>query len=213
MNHRSFFPAARLAGALLFAAIVSGCAIGPQFVRTQVTSYNDWPTLPASKTYTFARTLEYQSSLELKSYEDIVRDELALQGFKYAAERAQVDLIVTLRPSVTLTRVRVRDPWPVDPFWSPYGFYGRGRFGWYEPYWSAFDDFNDSTIDVFHRRLEMDIDSKSVSGRRYYEGRVDTDSQADSFQAIAPYLVRALFTDFPGNNGQTRQIDIPIERR
>ena len=59
----------------------------------------------------------------------------------------------------------------------------------------------------------MDIDSKAVAGRRYYEGRVETSSQAESFKAVAPYLVRALFTEFPGNNGQTRRVDVPIERR
>ena len=66
---------------------------------------------------------------------------------------------------------------------------------------------------VVQRRLEMDIDSKSVAGRRYYEGRVETSSEAESYKAIVPYLVQALFTDFPGNNGETRKVDVTVPRR
>lgn len=213
MQHPLMRGAVKLLIAAAFAASVAGCAIGPRIVQTQVTNYNAWSTLPADRSYTFARTLEYQSSLELKSYEDIVRDELALKDFKYVPDAAQANLIVTLRPSVTDTRLRVRDPWPIDPFWSSYGFYGRRAYGWYGPYWSGFDDFNSYTVNVAHRRLEMDIDSKSITGKRYYEGRVETSSEAESFQAIVPYMVRALFVDFPGNNGQTRQVDVPVERK
>lgn len=199
-----------LSAVALAVALSAGCAIGPRVVQTEVTSYDEWAALPADRSYAFARTLEFRNSLEVKSYEDIVRDELALQGFRPAADPAQANLIVTLRPSSSTTRVRTRDPWPVDPFWSPFGFYGR-RGGWYDPYWSAFD--HDYTVDVVKRRLELDIDSRTVAGRRYYEGRVETSSEAASPQALVAAMVRALFSDFPGNNGQTRQVDIPVERQ
>ena len=211
MNNRWMTRAVRALATALAVATLAGCAFGPQFVRTEVTSYNEWAALPADRSFTFARTLEYQSSLEVKSYEDIVRDELVLKGFKYTGEPAQANMIVTLRPSVTGTRVRVRDPWPVDPFWGPYGFYGRRGFGWYDPYWSFYNDFNYSTVDVFHRKLEMDIDSRATAGKRYYEGRVETTTQTESMQEVVPYLVRALFVDFPGNNGQTRRVDVPVQ--
>ena len=205
---------ARAATALLAAALLAGCALGPQIVQTQVTNYNEWSALPADRSFAFARTLEYQSSLEVKSYEDIVRDELVLKGFKFVAEPTQANLIVTLRPSSTTTRLRVRDPWPIDPFWGSYGgFYGRRFGGWYGPYGPyGFDNFNSYPVDVVQRRLEMDIDSRATAGKRYYEGRVETSSDAEAFKDIAPAMVQALFTDFPGNNGQTRRIDVPVPR-
>ncbi len=215
MNKQMMTAAMRWLLAATAVALIAGCALGPQIVHTQVTNYNEWATLPADRSFAFSRTLEYQSSLELKSYEDIVRDELTLKGFQYVPDASQANLIVTLRPSSTTTRLRVRDPW-FDPFWYPYGgFYGRRTFGWYgyDPYWSSFDSFYSSPVDVVNRRLEMDIDSKSTSGKRYYEGRVETSSNADSFKAVVPYLVQALFVDFPGNNGQTRQVDVPIPRK
>lgn len=218
MNGRTMARATRAMLVVAAAATIAGCAIGPQIVRTQVTNYNDWSTLPADKTYSFARTLEYRGSLEVKSYEDIVRDELALKGFRFVPDPAQANLIVTLRPSSSTTRLRVRDPWPIDPFWGGYGgFYGRRFGGWYGPYgpygYSAFDNFNTYPVDVIQRRLEMDIDSRASAGKRYYEGRVETSSEADAFKDIVPAMVQALFTDFPGNNGQTRRIDVPLARK
>lgn len=200
--------------ALATLGALAGCATGPQLFHTQVTTFNEWASLPAEKTYVFSRTLEFQNSLELKSYEDIVRDELTLHGFKLATDPGNAKLTVTLRPSITTTQVRVRDPWP-DPFWGPYGgwyggFYGRRGFGWYDPFWSFPDSYSDYTIDVYRRRLELDIDSKTVAGKRYYEGRVESTGQSESLPAVMPYLIRALFTDFPGNNGQTRRVDVPV---
>ena len=206
-------------------AIMAGCASGPRLVRTDVTAFNeDWSALPASRTYVFKRTLEFQGSLEVKSYEDIVRDELAIRGFRRVDDETQAALVVTLRPTVLSARVRVRNQWPIDPFIGPAGFYGRGFYGgagWYGgyggfgpfgpygPYGSAFDD-DGYAVDVSRQRLELDIDSRTVSGKRYYEGRVETSGQRDLTVAM-PYLIRALFSDFPGNNGQTRQVDVPME--
>ena len=207
----------RLVAALAVVAVLSGCASGPRLIHTDVTSFNEWAALPPDRTYAFARTLEYQRSLEVKSYEDLVRDELALQGFRLVPGAEQASLIVTLRPSLVATRVRVRDRWGASPFWAPYGFYGGRGYGWYGPYGGYgpfgppfFDGFDDYTVDVLHRKLEMEIDARSPAGKRYYEGRVETSGQGESMKTVIPYLVRALFTDFPGNNGQTRRVDVPV---
>ena len=199
---------------LAVAWMLGGCATGPQLIHAQVTAFNEWSTLPPEKTYVFSRTLEFQNSLELRSYEDIVRDELTLQGFKLATDPGRAQLTVTLRPSISTSQVRVRDAWPVDPFWRPYGgWYGRRGLGWYDPYWSFPDAYSDYTIDVYRRRLELDIDSKTVAGKRYYEGRVESTGQTETLPAVMPYLIRALFADFPGNSGQTRRVDVPVERK
>jgi hypothetical protein len=203
--------------AALAAALLSGCATGPRLVRTDVTTFNDWPSLPADRSYAFARTLEYRDSLEVRSYEDLVRDALATQGFTLASDPSSANLVVTLRPSEIGATVRVHDPW--SGYWGgfgPYGgFYGRG-FAWYDPLWnygygSAFA--NDFSVEVVQRRLELDIDSRGTSGKRYYEGRVESSGAADSLPRAMPILIRALFVDFPGNNGQTRRVDVPVARR
>ncbi len=196
----------RLLLAVGLAIALGGCATGPRQVQTQVTSFNDWSALPG-KSYVFARTLEYQSSLEMKSYEDVVRDEMARQGFTLAADSSAAQVVVTIRPSVAVTQLRVRDPWPYDPFGRGFGWYGRRGFGGYDPFWNDWREYN---VDVYRRRVELDIDSRTVAGKRYYEGRVENTGDTDDLPAAMPYLIRALFADFPGNNGQTRRVDVPI---
>ena len=204
-----------LIGAALLAGL-SGCATTPPVMHTQVTTFNQWTQVPADKSYVFGRTLEFQNSLELKRYEDIVRDELTLKGFKEAANPAQAKLTVTLRPSISSRDVRVRDPWPADPFWRPYGWYGsrfgHRPFGWYDPYWS-FPRYSDYSVTVYRHRLELDIDARGAEQKRLYEGRVESDGDTDSLLPVMPYLIRALFTEFPGNNGATRRIDVPIDTK
>lgn len=217
--------AALLAGALLTAALAAGCATGPRIVRTEVTAFNQWSALPAERTYVFARTLEFENSLELKTYEDIVRDELAIQGFALAPEPARAALLVTLRPSISATRVRTRDPgfgpfYGYGGFGGPYGRFGSGAFGGYGPFYGGpfygggfFNDFDAVDVDIYRHRFELDIDSRNVAGKRFYEGRVETSDSNGANPTVMPALIRALFTDFPGNNGQTRRVDVPVERR
>ena len=211
--------AKRILGYLIGAALLGGlggCATTPPVVRTQVTTFNQWSQLPADKSYVFGRTLELQNSLELKTYEDIVRDELTLKGFKEAANPAQAKLTVTLRPSTASREVRLRDPWPADPFWGPYGWrggwYGGRPFGWYGSY-GSYSQFEDYSATVYRRKLELDIDSRGAESKRLYEGTVQSDGNTDTLLPVMPYLIRALFTDFPGNNGVTRRIDVPIEAK
>jgi hypothetical protein len=124
---------------------------------------------------------------------------------------------------MTSTTVRVRDQWPYDPWWGSYGgFYGPRYPGWYGSAWGPYGGFygggfygggfDDYAVDVRKVRLELDIDSRTVPGKRYYEGRVESTGRIDTLANGMPVLVRALFTDFPGNNGQTRRVDVPVTR-
>ena len=223
MNIRWERQTARVAGVALAIALLGGCATGPRIVRTEVTSFDQWATLPADRRYVFARTLEYQDSLEMKSYEDIVRDELVVQGLTVANDASQASLVVTLRPSTSSTRIRTRDPWPYG-YGGYYGHWGYGGLGGYGPFYGGpfyggpfyggayFNDFGTSDVDVYRHRIELDIDSKSVVGKRYYEGRVESSDDSSANAPVMPALIRALFSDFPGNNGQTRRVDVPVER-
>jgi len=199
-------------------ALFAACATEPRLVRTEVTSFDAWGTLPAERSFVFVRTLEYQNSLEMQSYENIVRDELQLRGFTLAPSAGDAALAVTLRPSVLSAQLRVREPF-LDPWWGGWGGFGPwgyggpragyGWGGWYGPYGfggglGTLDDYT-----IYRRRLELDIDSRTTAGTRYYEGRVENTGASDALQTVMPSLIRALFTDFPGNSGQTRRIDVP----
>jgi hypothetical protein len=57
----------------------------------------------------------------------------------------------------------------------------------------------------------MKIDRR-VDGQRLFEGRAEAISRSNRLQYLVPNLVDAMFTDFPGNSGETVRISIAPEK-
>jgi hypothetical protein len=53
----------------------------------------------------------------------------------------------------------------------------------------------------------MKIDN-AATGQRLFEGQAQAVSRSNRLQALVPNLVDAMFTDFPGNSGETVRITI-----
>lgn len=86
-----------------------------------------------------------------------------------------------------------------DPFWfsgSGYGPYGRYDRGFYDRY------------TVYKSYLDLDIVQRS-SNAPLFEGHAKARSQTDELDALVPNLVQAMFTGFPGRNGETVKITVP----
>ena len=56
----------------------------------------------------------------------------------------------------------------------------------------------------------MKIDN-TATGQRLFEGKAQAVSTSDRLQYLVPNLVEAMFTDFPGNSGETLRISIKPE--
>ena len=52
-----------------------------------------------------------------------------------------------------------------------------------------------------------------ATGERVFEGRAESVSRSNRLQTIVPNLVEALFTDFPGNSGETLRITIKEDEK
>lgn len=203
---------------LLTLLILTGCATGPATMHTQVTAFNDWSVLPAEKTYTFSRTLRQRNALEVQTYEGLVREELNKLGFKESRDPAAAKILVTLQPSVSVVYWSEYDPWGY-PRWGYPGWYGPYRhpyFGhpWGYPY--GYAPFEMSRWDnvIYRRKLQVEMDLQGTAPlKRLYEATVQSDDWSDSLPKAMPYLVRALFSDFPGNNGETRNVDVVIDAK
>jgi hypothetical protein len=116
-----------------------------------------------------------------------------------------------------------RDPF-YDPFWGSYGrrpFYSRwggGPFyyGWDDPFWYAsgspygYGGVREYT--VYKSRLDMDIVRKADNAP-LFEGHAQARSQTDNSDVLVPDLITAMFTGFPGRNGETVKITVPPVRR
>ena len=147
---------------------------------------------------------------------DMVGAEMKRLGYVEAASPEAASLLVRFDYNVDNGRERIRttgSPF-YDPYWGawrrPYGFrraYGFRSpyaFGWHDPF---LDTPEVRSYTVYTSDIDLKIDS-AATGERLFEGQAQAVSRTNRLQALVPNLVDALFTDFPGNSGETLRITI-----
>ena len=94
--------------------------------------------------------------------------------------------------------------------YSPYYRRGLWGYGWQDPFFfgSGYGDVD--VVTVYTSELDLKIDSKT-DGRRLFEGKAQAASRSARLGYLVPNLVEAMFTDFPGHNGDTVRISIAPE--
>lgn len=198
-------------------ALIGVAAIGLSACATpfkaDVSRFN--AELPAPKGQSFAVVAEdpkLAGGLEFAIYADDVADELKELGFVRAAGPETADMLVRFDYGVDNGRERVRTngagvgagafgPWGR---FGGFGFRNAYAFGFYDP-WLAGPNVRSYT--VYTGEIDVKIDNVAT-GERLFEGRAESASRTNRLQAIVPNLVDALFTDFPGNSGETLRITI-----
>lgn len=181
--------------------------------------------LPAPEGQTFAVVAEDPSmsgGLEFSMYAKYVDQQMERLGYT-PARPENANLIVRFDYGVDNGRDRIRTTGAGgDPFWNPWYGYGYGRFGgygyyprrawsygWYDPF---FDNGGVTSYTVYNSDVEMKID-RAADGKRLFEGRAEAVSTSDRLQYLVPNLVEAMFTDFPGDSGDTVRISIAPEKQ
>jgi hypothetical protein len=194
--------------------LLAGCA-SQQVVKSDVTTFHEWPDTLPDKTYVFERTKEQDNNLEYRSYENMVRAELNRLGFKEAATnqapalKVMVDYAISVRDVREIYPVMVSPGWP-GPYWR--GPYWRGFYGpYYDPFWYGppIVEQRESNYQVFTRRLHMVI-AQIANGKKLYDTTVVSEGSNGLLPAIMPYLVRSAFADFPGKNGVPHRVELKM---
>ena len=234
MRIRKFWAAAAIGIAALG---LSACATG---LRTQVSRYQP-VAIPAGASF-YVVPEQGTPSPQFYRYASMVAQNLQAQGFRSAGAPQAADLLVKLDYGVDEGKTEYvrepgyggygygrygwRDPW-YDPFWGVY--YGRpywsrwggGPFyyGWNDPFWYGssygryggygYDSIREYT--VYKSYLDMDI-VRRADNAPMFEGHAKARSQTDELDALVPSLVTAMFTGFPGKNGETVKITVPSKR-
>jgi len=203
---------------------LGGCATG---LPTQVSRYQAMPA-PAGQTF-FIQPADPgdRGGLEFARYADLVRRHMAAQGYSEAESPQQASLLVSLGYGVDGGRQQVvtypssrfgyggygYGGFGYRPYWSRYGGYGRYRspfyYGWDDPFWYGGDDIDVYT--VYTSFLDMDI--RRPDGQAVFEGTARARSRTDELGVLVPNLIEAMFTGFPGNNGETVKITVAPERK
>lgn len=184
--------------------------------------------LPAPQGQTFAVVADdpdLAGGLEFSQYASLVQARLSQVGYTPASPETAT-LIVRFDYGVDKGRERVRSTGPSygafgDPFWGPWYGYGRyGRFGygpwrggpwgygWYDPWF----DSGVESYTVYTSGISLKIDRRA-DGTRLFEGQAEAVSTSNHLQYLVPNLVEAMFTNFPGNSGETTRISVAPERQ
>ena len=204
----------RIAVPIALAASLAACA--PSF-KADVSRFAS--TLPAPQGQTFAVVAEdpkLAGGLEFALYADMVEAELEELGYSQATPET-ANLLVRFDYSVDNGRERVRSTGGAfnDPFYGPWGRFGgfgfrRGyAFGFYDPFLAGPQV---RSYTVYTSGIDLKIDS-SATGERLFEGKAQAVSRSNRLQTLVPNLVDALFTDFPGNSGETLRITIKSDEK
>lgn len=204
------------------ALLLGGCATS---IRSDVTTFHQWPAQIADKSYVFEVPSPQDDTLEWRSYQELVRGQLARQGFR-DADGATPALTVSMRFTTTEVPVRVIEPM-MTPYFYPSARFGYGGYrgyhrgfnrrywgGWYspfyDPFWGPSPAYQTSIENHYRRELQVSIKS-SRDGKRLFDVTVHNTSRNMSTPEVMPALVQSAFEGFPGQSGVARRVVVTKE--
>ncbi|MBL8645125.1 MAG: DUF4136 domain-containing protein [Rhodospirillaceae bacterium] len=208
----------RLIAAAAVAAVSLTACVSPRYVTSDVTRFHTLPASPSGQTFAItALDREQEQSLEYRQYADLLNAKLTAMGLKQSTTGpAKADYVVTLKYTVDGPTPDVRSRTSGVSVGIGYGYYGRHNpwaFG------GAYDPFYDNytnTEQVYTRRVELNIYKgdtyTSPSPTRVFEGRALSEGLNGQLSPVMPYILDALFTDFPGSSGSTKTVRVEVPR-
>jgi hypothetical protein len=209
----------QLAQTTLVAVVVFLLAACAHPINAKVTRFNQWPADTLGATFSFIRPADALNDLEQQAYEGKVQVALEKLGLKRAAPgqvgRMHVDLVASNSTRNIQTREAVyRDNYLYHPSYRD----ATGRF--FGSFWApdpfgpryAGDRSVTRTIQVSNLHLRL-LDTQVFNAgdapgrpRAVFESRAVYEGSNEDLATLVPFLVRAVFDDFPGQNAKVRNI-------
>lgn len=209
---QSYRKLSQYAVVMVVVALLSACA-SP--ITAKVTSFNQWPADTAGVGFSFIRPVDALNDLEQQSYEGRVQAELEKIGLRRVATgqvgRIQVDIVTgngtrnkQFREAIYRDNYLYRPPYR-DGAGNVYGgFWVPDQFG------SRYvgDRIVNRTVQVSNLRVRLLDSQGSAPGkpRAVFESRAIYEGDNEDLATLVPYLVRAVFDGFPGQNGKVRSV-------
>jgi hypothetical protein len=159
--------------------------------------------------------------LEFAHYADLVAGQMVHYGYVRAADPAAAQLIVRFDYGVDQGHTRIQSTGFNDPFlyggfgygrgWGRGGFGGRYIYGFNDPFLYGGYPQIDSYL-IYGSQLKLRID-RPGSGKAVFEGTASAHSLSNHLTYIVPNLIDAMFTNFPGNNGEDVKVTVAPEQK
>ncbi len=158
-------------------------------------------------------------ALEYQTYAAYLDRALQAQGLVPAAQPAQARMVVNMAVQAQTGVVQERVLTMRPMVWLGYGG-AHWRSGmllhtsWHHGYDSDIFGWNERMVSrpVQSYRLRIWVDDRGLAGKALtgaptvFDARAEYMGRPVALAAVMPYLIRAVFEDFPGANGQTRQL-------
>ena len=190
--------------------VLSGCA---SRISGDVTTFHE-NVMPDGETIrVVAANPEDSQSLEFRTYANRISEELRRIGYTPVSEPDVVaDLIAEVEYSIESgppqiytdnSNRYVRYHFGFGRYYNPwyFGFYDP----FYDPMWDRPDVYSQAT---WQRSLEVNIEKADGERERVFEGRVESNGTESSLPEVMPYLITAMFENFPGESGTTKLVTI-----
>lgn len=187
--------------------VLTGCA---STLDARVTSYQQWPTGTEGATYTIVADDTQANNLEFQAYADMVRANIGATGLVEAQQPklARFEVQLSYASPVSQTWVQrysdnyINNGWGFNPFFGAYG----GRYsGWGGGFYMGPSVVN-VPVEIHKNTLVVTIKDKHNHGAEVYRSSAVSISEDNNLTEMMPYLARAVFDSFPGNNGQVREV-------
>ena len=198
--------------------LLGGCATT---IRSDVTTFHQWPAQIADKSYAFDTPPAQDNTLELQSYQNLVRGQMTRLGFHEAPPAPALKVSMRFSTIDVPTQVVYPSYAPTYAYGPRFGYLGwRRRFwgggGWYspfyDPFWGPVPRYDVEEEHRYHRQLQISI-SSATDSKRLFDVTVRNVSKTMSTPAVMPALVQSAFEGFPGPNGGARVIELKQEPR
>lgn len=200
----------------VFAAVIVSCSlaacVSPKYVVSDITRHHSLPRSPSGETFAIvAIDDEQDESLAFDAYSDIVSQRLSGLGLRpFGGEGSTPDIVVTLTWSVEGPSPDVRSRNSGFGYGFGYGNrYSHFGYGFGAPY-----ENRTSTKQMYVRRVELALYDgmtyNTESPKRVFEGSAVSTGTNGQIDPVMPYIVQAIFDQFPGASGETRTVRIEV---
>ncbi len=194
-----------LALAVLAAGLLAGCA-GSNQIRSEVTRFSQLPALGGWVAIVAADERK-TGGIEFNQYAQMTASHLATAGFA-PASGAEPDYIAQLDYWQQPVAGDDGDRGPRVSF----GF-GGASFGGHSAVGVGVGtsfDLNDRNRDQTALRTVTLVIERRADSSRVFEGRAQSMGPAGNFSGAVPYMIDAIFNNFPGESGKTVTIEATV---
>lgn len=196
---------------------LSAC-VSPKYVVSDVTRFHTVSNAFSGQTFAIvASNPEQEQSIAFRQFGDQLNNrlsELGLRQYSGNTGPSGADYVVTLDYDVLGPTPDVRSRGGSN-FSLGFGYSNYSRHGGYGFGYDPFDNHNyTDTRQMFTRRIEVNIyqGKTYTSGpkQRVFEGRAISTGLNGSIEPVMPYMLDAVFQDFPGRSGGTRTVSVKV---